>query len=413
MQALEFAPAERLRALQGEQLQALLEHHARHTPWFAARLAAQDLTPQALAIGSPAWLRLAPLRRAELQAAGKRLFSHLVPPLHLPVTYGESSGSTGEPVVVRRTRFNQLLVQANSARDHLWHGRPAHGGRVAVVRNRFGEVKETGRGIGIPVGTPMPELARLIARFEPDTLMIYPGNLMALLDEWRLASATPPPASLRHLRTMGETVRDALRERARNELGLAIEDGYSSEELGALAAQCPVSGLYHTLDESVLLEVVREADGQPCAPGEIGQILVTDLHNFATPLIRYSVGDLAEPGPACTCGRALGTWRRIVGRERNLLRLPDGTRRWPLLHDQDYASVAPVRQYQALQHSLSEVELRVVVEGGLSPAQAEGLAQIVRKALAAPVEVRVEEFQGRLPVGPNGKFEDFVCLIRD
>ena len=61
---------------------------------------------------------------------------------------------------------------------------------------------------------------------------------------------------------------------------------------GIIALQCPSGGLYHLQSESVHVEILDEA-GRPCAPGEIGRVIVSPLHNFAMPLLRYESGDYA------------------------------------------------------------------------------------------------------------------------
>ena len=53
------------------------------------------------------------------------------------------------------------------------------------------------------------------------------------------------PRSLRHIKSIGETVSDDLRERVRQATGLPVEDLYSSQEMGTIAIQCPGNGLYH------------------------------------------------------------------------------------------------------------------------------------------------------------------------
>src|SRR6185295_14515719 len=98
--------------------------------------------------------------------------------------------------------------------------------------------------------------------------------------------------------------------------GVGVVDVYSSEECGQIALQCPEHEQYHVQSESVLVEVLDD-EGRPCAPGTIGRVVLTTLQNFAMPLIRYDIGDFAEPGPACPCGRALPVLTRIVGRVRN------------------------------------------------------------------------------------------------
>ena len=88
---------------------------------------------------------------------------------------------------------------------------------------------------------------------------------------------------------------------------------YTCQEAGYLALQCPDYPHFHVQSENVLLEVVDDV-GQPCGPGEVGRVLITSLNNFATPLIRYELGDYAEVGAPCPCGRGLPVLKRIMGR---------------------------------------------------------------------------------------------------
>jgi phenylacetate-CoA ligase len=172
-----------------------------------------------------------------------------------------------------------------------------------------------------------------------------------------------------------------------------------------------VSGLYHQHAESLLLEVLDEND-RPVRPGESGRVVVTVLHNFATPLIRYEIGDHAQLGPACPCGRGLPTLTQILGRRRNMVVLPNGERRWPLVGFHRYREVADVRQYQLVQHSLGEIEMRVVTgTGSLDSIQSDALTRVIQESLRHPFRVRFTPFGRELPRARTGKFEEFVCLL--
>ena len=96
---------------------------------------------------------------------------------------------------------------------------------------------------------------------------------------------------------------------------------YSSQEVGYIALECPTGESYHVQAENVLVEVLDDQD-RPCSPGDVGRVVVTALHNFATPLLRYDIGDYAEVGAPCPCGRGLPALRRIMGRQRNMALLP-------------------------------------------------------------------------------------------
>ena len=87
---------------------------------------------------------------------------------------------------------------------------------------------------------------------------------------------------------------------------------YSCEEAGYIALQCPQAEHYHCQSESVLVEVLDD-EGRPCTPGQVGKVVLTALHNFAMPLIRYENQDYAEVGPPCACGRGLPVKRADNG----------------------------------------------------------------------------------------------------
>lgn len=184
-------------------------------------------------------------------------------------------------------------------------------------------------------------------------------------------------------------------------LGVRVVDNYSSQEVGAIALECPESGLYHVQSESLIVEVLDDA-GAPCSAGQIGRVVVTDLHNFATPLIRYELRDYAEVGPVCPCGRGLPTLARVLGRRRNMVMLPGGEHHWPLVGLHRYREVAAILQYQLVQHSLEEVEMRLVTAGGpLGQALEQRLRAIVQQALGAPVPHSLQLLRARAREEPG------------
>ena len=191
-----------------------------------------------------------------------------------------------------------------------------------------------------------------------------------------------------------------------------IFDCYSSGEVGLVALECPESGLYHLMAETVLMEVLDE-NGNACGPGETGRLVLTDLSNFASPVIRYDIADYAERAEACPCGRGLPSLARIVGRERNLLRRPDGQRYWPKLDVERYREVAPVVEHQLLQREIDLLEMKLVVEQPLTPKQEKDLGAAVKAAIGYPFRIQFTYFDAEIPRSASGKFEEFLCLLPD
>ncbi len=415
LRACERASAIEIEDGKRRQLDVLMRRHARTTPHFKKRLAHAGSAPEDDA--TEMFARLSPITRRDVQDAGEDFSAADVPASHKPLGRIITSGSTGEPVRLTKTRVNRLVWAANTIRDHAWNGR-RFAGRMSIIRPGITEYLEqddwgppaselhrTGAAQAIPVITPIDVQARLLADFQPSVLLVYPNNLGGLCDHWETAGFDLK--DLRHIRTISETVGDRLRDRVKRLCGLTIEDCYSSQEAGMIALQCPEGGAYH-VSEALHVEIL-DASGSPCAPGECGRVVVTDLHNFASPLIRYDIGDHAVAGGSCVCGRPTITLRRIMGRDRNLLIRPDGSRHWPLSGFHDFDSVAPIRQYQLVQKTRSSIELRLVTDAPLDDVEAAAFADIVRKVLEFPFDVSVVQSRERLPLTGSGKFEEFVC----
>jgi phenylacetate-CoA ligase len=290
--------------------------------------------------------------------------------------------------------------------------------RMAAIRPGFGAVQSqdgwgrpmaslgpTGPSLAIPITTPIGEQVRLLLDFDPHILHVFPSVLQGLLNRW-LDQPALRPASLKVLRTVSETVTPELRTAARAQ-GLSIQDIYSLSEAGYVALECPDGGLYHAM-ETVILEVLRD-DGTPCLPGEAGRVVVSDLVNMASPVLRYETGDYAVRGAACPCGRGLDTLERVLGRRRNLVTLPDGRQRWPVVGHRQFRNIADIYQVQVIQHDLNDVEA-IVVADQLSPSQQSDLRALVHRSLDYPCEVRLTHRKEPI-IAANGKFEEFISRV--
>lgn len=414
-----------MRERQLAQFGVLADHAYRHSPFFRTRFDQSGLdTGQPWTAASHANIPL--LTRAELMQQAEQIYCRVLPPEHGAPHKVQTSGSTGQMITVLRTEVTQLFWLALAMREHLWHQRdfsaslavikaftPTLDDRTEAARIGWGHpanlLFDTGPSYSQPLSMDVAQQAAWLARIDPRYLLTYPSNLSALLDRFESGGTLPP--SLRQIRTIGETLHPGLLERCQRLGGIGIVDMYSSQEVGLIALQCPVSGLYHAQSESLLVEVLND-DGQPCKPGEAGRIVITDLHNFATPIIRYEIRDYAEVGPACPCGRGLPTLSRIMGRRRNMVVFPDGKRHWPLVGAYRFREVADIRQYQVIQHALDEIEVRLVVEHPLSGKQEARLTALIHNALGHPFPLRFSYFNQELPRTRGGKFEEFVSLVR-
>jgi phenylacetate-CoA ligase len=406
------------------QLAQLTAHAHRYSPCYRQLFDQHGIGPDGP--WSLEKLRKVPLlTRQTLVEQAATIHSSVVPKTHEPWQSIQTSGSTGQIVEVKRTAISSLMWMALTLRDHLWHQRDFSQSAAFVraftkAQDDDAIAKKEGWGIPVsllfetgpayrqPLSLSVGEQAAWLLRRNPYYLLTYPTNLSALLDEFERMGRFPP--QLKEVRTIGETFSASLKARCENDFALKTVDVYSAQEVGAIALQCPVSGLYHVQAESLIVEVLND-EGTPCKEGEVGRVVVTDLHNFATPIIRYEIRDYAEAGGACPCGRGLPTLKRILGRRRNMVTLPDGSRHWPLVGFHAFRGIAPIRQYQAVQHSLDTVEMNLVVDAPLTGEQEKLLRRVIQDALGYPFNVRFSYSDAELPKTLGGKFEEFISMI--
>ena len=405
---------------QEHDLKKIVRHHAAHNTWFRQRLKDQGL------VAGKIWTleglrQLQPFAKRDIQQAGDIFLSKIIPPDHEPVVTSQTSGSTGEPVTIHKTAQNMAYWSAHVIRDHRWYGRD-YSGKMTAIRATMREIIErspnwggpvamlygSGPAQGIPVNTDLARQQELLVKFQPNIVIVHAGVLTGLVTEWERTGFTL--TELRHIKNVGDTVHNSLRERVKKLTGLDIEDNYSSSEVGAIAIQCPVSGLFHVMSENLIVEILDQ-NGQACKTGEVGRVVITDLQNTANPIIRYDIGDYAEVGEPCTCGRHLPTLKRILGRERGLFVRADGSRFWPTAGQQRIGKVVPMKQWQMIQHSLTDIEYRMVTDQPLTEEQHSKLTEIVNNNLGFANEVRVIRYENSLPLF-NGKYEESVCLVK-
>lgn len=361
------------------------------------------------------------LTRRELKTHAETLQSaHARTPEALRFT---TSGSTGMPVTVAWDRDANLLIAAIVARYHRWwQSDPS--ARYATLSAVPTDAEGRGRemrgmawypgqpgtdGVAADAAQPVRQQLEWLLREQPRYLMTYPSNARALLRAAREHGASLH--CLTRIDTFGESAVEGLEALAGEVCGAQVADRYSAREVGMIALQSPDGKGYCVQSESILVELLDEAD-QPVSAGETGRVVVTSLQNIAMPLIRYEIGDYAHAGEAPTGGMPHPVLHTIHGRRRNMFRLPDGDWLWPRFNSDDLADMAPVRQFQLVQKSLALLELTMVVDRVATAAEEAALEGLVRQRLKGDFHLALRYVE-HIPRSAGGKYEDFRCDIAD
>jgi phenylacetate-CoA ligase len=419
MEQSQWWSSEEIEAHQHRQLAALLRHAHATVPWYRERLRAAGCTGDE-AITPERWRRIPLLTKQDIRHHQAELRSRRVPLGHGATFRNKTSGSTGEPLEVLSTEITRLFWDATALRDDLWHRRDLRGRLVAIRSGRYAPdplaVQEMpGWGILSPSACasgpvtilyhlmPIAQQAELLEAKRPHYILMYPSNARALCRHARRRPVRLPDLEAVH--TLGEPLTPDVRAACRETWGVPVRDSYSCEEMGFIALECPLHEHYHVQSESVLVEILDE-EGQPARPGQIGTVVLTALHDFAMPLIRYAIGDYAEVGEPCPCGRGLPVLKRIWGRRRNQVTLPDGRRAWPDVGAL-WAAMPDAEQIQVLQRGPDHVEVRFAGGDPLSPAEEQAIGARIQEALGHPFRLTFTGPQA-IPRQPNGKYETFV-----
>jgi len=400
------------------QLGGLLQVASHFVPYYRQRLPAWCQSGQL----DPARFRELPiLKRSDLQEFGPQLENTRPPEPYRALGSTSTSGSTGTPIITKGHRAAAMMTRAQQIRFQRRFGfdfdaacafltsrhKP---GFADPPEGSVGPAWSAGFGSGPALlldlmASTDDQLDWLIRKRVP-YLATYPSNLQALIQ--RSVELSRRPEALQAIVLSSEPVSPELIALTEQTWGAKCLATYSSSEAGLMGSP-RADGGYYVEAETVHLEVLRD-DDTPCAPGEIGRVVVTTLQEFLRPLIRYEVGDYAEVVQDDAADRVtLPRLGRVMGRERTMIQLPDGRRVWPYFEFAPLLSIGGLRKWQLVQHADLSLTARVVGHGPLSEVLQARIVEVIRNALPG-VQVRIEQVED-IPRTARGKFLELVSEV--
>ena len=420
-------PAE-LQRQQLVQFRELLDHCRRHVPFYREMLTRLGL--ESASVQSLDDLRTIPLlSRRTWQSEFERFRAEKLPPGTVELDEDRTSGTSGVPVRVLKTNVFYVWWLALYLRDLEWSDlRPE--GTMASIRATLKTGEALERLLGgermpswSPILEPLLEGGPLygmdlrqdprrqlewLAEVNPDYLLSHTSNLELLAG--MLGDEPRRFPRLRAVQAVSETLTDEARRKIETAFAAPVRNLYSSAEAGYLASPCPSGQGLHVHAENVILEVLDERD-QPCLPGQTGRVVLSVLHNFLTPFIRYDIGDLATLAPEpCSCGRGLPLLEHVQGKARPMFVVAGGRRKHASALIPLITTIGAHHQHQVVQRTADEVLMRIVPSRDWSPSHAERMLQAVREFFEGAADVRLEVCQ-RLEPLPGGKLQSMICEV--
>ncbi|HEY3283629.1 MAG TPA: phenylacetate--CoA ligase family protein [Armatimonadota bacterium] len=398
-EASQWLSPDEVRELQMLKLRALLTHAHATVPYYRDLFDSHGLKPDRVTRAADLAV-LPPLTKAAVREQGDRLLSRAFRPGSLIVS--ATGGSTGEPMRFFYNRDSYERRTATAMRGDRWAGwrlcgpefylwgaqllptsgllrlkkQIHHAALRRVVVSSFNLTTET-----------VLQAVHQYRRQRPSVVIGY-ANALYEFSRFVIAEGLHLP-SPEGVVSSAEKLYGYQRETIEEAFGAPVFNRYGCREVMMVSAECEAHDGLHVASDNVLMEVVKS--GQLCEPGELGEVYLTDLHNYGMPLIRYQVGDLAAwHGKDCPCGRGLPLMRVVEGRTLGLISTPSGRvvsgEFFPhLLKDFNF-----IRAYQVVQERPDHVTIRASLAGEPPTQQVRRLQGIVQEALGSDMDVTWE-----------------------
>lgn len=401
---------EALGALQDGLAQDIVRTAMRESPFYHRTYESLGIDPEVLA-GPEAWAELPILDRAMVKEHSAEFPTSEATARNTRTAL--TGGSTGEPL--RTVHDARIPALALAWRMYSWWGIAPYDDLARIGRwsfGRFAALKNDASwwpthqdylDAGMISDETMTHFHRELIRHRPRLLEGYVGALLEFADFLeRHGLHVPEPTAVA---TTAAPLTAPARARLEAVFGAPVHDEYRGSEFGWMAGECAQQDGLHIFADVRRIEVVDEK-GFPSPPGQLGDLVVTDLRNRVFPLIRYRTGDRgilrSEP---CPCGLSLPMMEQPQGRTIDVLHLPSGTALAHRLTAIFSNHPESVRLFQIHQHADFSLTVRVV-EGTEPDARGhiERAVDGLRERIHHEVPVRLEYVESLPYTGGKTKY---------
>lgn len=337
--------------------------------------------------------------------------------------YNTSGGSTGEPVkfiqdrvfqkwihVVNKYFYEDILgiagVNDFAKKTLVWAARD-------IFRANFGLKERATRTLNNALTntivldclrmteTDMESYVRAINSYKPKIIRGYASALYEIcrfVEKRKLTIHTPTL-----IVSGAEMLRSNLRKRIESVFGTKVYDFYGSREVNGIAGECR-HGLLHMFMFNNYVEVV-DNNNNKVKEDENGKVIVTTLHSYSMPFIRYDIGDMAVLGPKkCKCGNPLPTLKKITGRVNCFFRKEDGT----LIDDGYFMGLLAgrewIRAFRIIQEDYKRIRIMIVLrEGTITASEKRDIEEGIKLVMGGDCKLKWEVVD-KIPQTKMGKY---------
>jgi len=409
-----------LHSKQLNRINVLLSHAANHVPFYRDLFLDLDMmNKNGVELKSLNQFAEIPfLTKTIIKDEGSRLYSddHIKRGSFM----NASGGSTGEPVRILQDQSQLIAEGATFLLPKSWKGVGTYDSEVFI----WGSERDTFEGhkpmstrikdfllnrISLNsfnmTGDDIEKYIQILNKHKPKMIRAYADSMYEIAIYARKNNIKVNPQNMIH--TSAGSLHDFMREEIESVFGCPVYNHYGCREVGSIASECTEKDGLHVLVDHNIVEVVDE-HSQLCKPGEEGEIVVTNLDNFAMPIIRYKIGDLGvfKEYNQCACGCTYPRLEKVTGRVTDVFRTSKGRVISPVFFAHLMGVIfkdANIGKFQFIQKSLYKVEVKIETNSVLSNSFTEELKSKVRLAMGESCNVEIKHVKS-ISKTPSGKF---------
>ena len=308
-----------------------------------------------------------------------------------------TGGSTGEPVTLWKNANALARERAATWRSYEWAGVT-----IGDPQGRFwGVPSGAGESFGAKLidflsnrkrvsafelsDQKLKEYYDTLKKFAPKYLYGY-VSVLELFANFVIENKLSRLKSVKSVISTSEVLTDSSRHLISQAFGVPVFNEYGCGEVGSIAHECS-HGSMHIVADNLIVEVDSQSDA--------GEIIVTDLFNYAQPLIRYKLGDFASlSSNACSCGIKLPVLKGVHGRAYDLIHLSSGEKVHPealmYVFEGIQSRTSAFDKFQILQCSIDSFLVRVVKNSTWNPGVEASLIQSLKKVLGENAGLKID-----------------------
>ena len=341
--------------------------------------------------------------------------------------YKETGGSTGEPIsIVQDNIYNNW----RNAAEHYYYANMLNidefNDKKIVIWGSWQDLFQDNVGIKAKVSNwvkntkllnclkmtddDVERYVRIINSYKPDLIRGYTGSLYEICRHAEKKNLTVYSPKI--IIGTAETLTPEMRQKIETIFGTKLYNFYGAREVSSIAGECK-EGLMHIFSFYNYVEIL-DGKYQPVNKGEEGSVIITNLHNYPMPLIRYEISDMAVPGPkTCRCGNILSTLENVTGRITDCFVKEDGTTISPMFFMILFMEIYEKRffkKFQIIQEDYKKIKILIVPENSKDILYKKDIEEKIKLMMGNDCKI-IWEFVEDIPKTKSGKYNYIKSLI--